>query len=75
MERLEEIKILLSFEAFNKIILHQIYVKSTFLNCYLNEVYVQQPHIFEDNEFLYYVFNQKRSLYGLNKLQGLDMID
>ena len=47
--RLESIRILLAFATSHNIILHQMDVKSAFLNCPLNErVYVKQPPRFED---------------------------
>jgi len=43
-------------------------VKSVFLNSVISEeVYVKQPHGFEDSKHLEYVFKLKKLLYGLKQ--------
>jgi hypothetical protein len=66
--RLEAIRILISFSVNQKIILHQMDVKSAFLNGYISEeVYVHQPPGFEDAKHPDHVFKLKKSLYGLKQ--------
>jgi hypothetical protein len=66
--RLEAIRILISFSVNQKIILHQVDVKSAFLNGYISEeVYVHQPPGFEDAKHPDHVFKLKKSLYGLKQ--------
>jgi hypothetical protein len=49
--RLEAISILLAYSCAHNIKLYQMYVKSAFLNGYINEeVYVDQPTDFEDDK-------------------------
>jgi hypothetical protein len=66
--RLEAIRILISFSVNQKIILHQMDVKSAFLNGYISEeVYVHQPPGFEDAKHPDHFFKLKKSLYGLKQ--------
>ena len=59
-----------------KFILYQMDVKSAFLNGYImEEVHVKQPPRFENFDFPPHVYQLKKSLYGLNKLQELGTID
>jgi hypothetical protein len=45
-----------------------MYVKSTFLNGYINEeVYVEQPSGFKDDKKPNYVYKLKNALYGLKQ--------
>lgn len=45
-----------------------MYVKSAFLNGYINEeVYVSQPSSFENHEYLNHVYKPKWALYGLKQ--------
>jgi hypothetical protein len=66
--RLEAIRILLAYACAHKIKLYQMDVKSAFLNGYINEeVYVKQPHSFEDYKQLNHVYKLKKALYGLKQ--------
>ncbi|KAK2451190.1 putative mitochondrial protein [Trifolium repens] len=66
--RLEAIRLLLSYVVNNGITLHQMDVKSAFLNGVISEeVYVKQPPGFEDLKNPDYVFKLKKSLYGLKQ--------
>jgi len=48
--------------------LFQMDVKSVFLNGYINEeVYVDQPPVFEDHQYINHVFKLKKALYGLKQ--------
>ena len=73
--RLESICILLAYVAFNGFTLHQVDVKSSFLNGPLQEeVYVSQPPGFVDPDNKYYVYKLHKALYGSNKHLVLGMI-
>ncbi|KAG7547174.1 Zinc finger CCHC-type [Arabidopsis suecica] len=66
--RLESIRLLLGIACVLKIKLHQMDVKSAFLNGLLKEeVYVAQPKGFEDPHFPAHVFKLKKALYGLKQ--------
>ncbi|KAK2410370.1 putative mitochondrial protein [Trifolium repens] len=66
--RLEAIRLLLSYAINNGITLYQMDVKSAFLNGVISEeVYVKQPHGFEDLSNSNHVFKLKKSLYGLKQ--------
>ena len=66
--RLESIRLLLAISCIMKIKLHQMDVKSAFLNGFLNEeAYVEQPKGFEDPHFPNHVFKLKKALYGLKQ--------
>ena len=63
--RLEAIRLLLSYAVNYGIILHQMDVKSAFLDGVISEeVYVKQPPGFEDMKHLDCVYKLKKSLYG-----------
>jgi len=48
--------------------LHQMDVKSAFLNGYIDElVYVSQPPGIEDHKYPNHVFNLKKALFGLKQ--------
>ena len=64
--RLEVIRNLLAFAASKGFRLHQMDVKSVFLNGYIEEeVYVRQPPGFEDPKHPHHVFKLSKALYGL----------
>ncbi|GKB28753.1 retrovirus-related pol polyprotein from transposon TNT 1-94 [Tanacetum coccineum] len=66
--RLEYIQILLAIACANEFKLYLMYVKSAFLNGFINEeVYVAQPLGFIDFEKPNYVYKLKKALYGLKK--------
>ena len=66
--RLEAIRLLLAYASIVDIKLYQIGVKNTFLNRIINEeVYVDQPLIFESQEFSNHVFKLNKIMYGLKQ--------
>ena len=66
--RLEAVKLLLAYACLKGFRLHQMDVKSAFLNGYIDEeVYVIQPPGFEDHDNPDYVFKLKKALYGLKQ--------
>jgi len=66
--RLEAIRLLLSYAVNHNITLYQMDVKSAFLNGVISEeVFVKQPHGFEDLKHPDYVYKLKKSLYGLKQ--------
>lgn len=66
--RLEYIRILLAVACTLGFKLHQMDVKSTFLNGLLQEeVYVEQPKGFVDPKFPHYVYKLHKALYGLKQ--------
>ena len=66
--RLEAIRTLLAFANYNNFKLYQMDVKSAFLNGFVKEdVYVEQPPLFEDNKFPNHVYKLKKALYGLKQ--------
>ncbi|GKA67849.1 retrovirus-related pol polyprotein from transposon TNT 1-94 [Tanacetum coccineum] len=69
--RLEAIKIFLAYEIYMGFIVYQMDVNSAFLNEKISEeVYVQQPHGFESNEFPNHVCKLDKALYGLKQAPG-----
>jgi len=65
---LEAVRLLLAYESMNRFKLHQMNVKSAFLNGYIDEeVYVSQPQGFEDHKHPNHVFKLKKALYGLKQ--------
>jgi len=67
MARLEAVKQLLAYACMNGFKLHQMDVKSVFLNGYIDkEVYVS-PSGFEDHKYAEHVFKLKKALYGLKQ--------
>jgi hypothetical protein len=67
--RLESIHILLAYATHNDFKLYQMDVKSTFLNGPIKEeVYVEQPQGFEDQEYFNHVYKFHRYYMGLSKL-------
>ncbi|KAL8088588.1 hypothetical protein AgCh_038388 [Apium graveolens] len=68
LARLESIRMLLAYACYKKIKLHQMDVKSAFLNGFLEEVvYVKQPPGFEHEQHPDYVYKLKKALYGLKQ--------
>jgi hypothetical protein len=66
--RLEAIRILLAFFVAKGFKLHQIDVKSVFLNGVLEEeVYVRQPSGFESEKYPHRVYKLRKALYGLKE--------
>ena len=66
--RLEAIRNFLAFVAHSNFKVYQMDVKSAFLNGELEEeVYVQQPHGFEDPEFPDFLYKLLKALYGLKQ--------
>jgi hypothetical protein len=66
--RLELIRILLAYAARHDFKLYQMDVKSTFLNEPIKEeVYVQQPQGFKDQEYPNHVYKPHKKLYGLKQ--------
>jgi hypothetical protein len=64
--RLEAIRILLAFSVAKGFKLHQMDVKSAFLNGVLEEeVYVRQPLGFESEKYPHQVYKLRKALYGL----------
>ncbi|XP_070017751.1 uncharacterized protein [Nicotiana sylvestris] len=66
--RLEAIRLLIAFATHMEFILHQMDVKSAFLNSYLKEeVFVKQPPRFEIKECREHVYKLDKALYGLKQ--------
>jgi hypothetical protein len=67
--RLEAIRILLAFSVAKGFKLHQMDVKSTFLNGVLEEeVYVRQPPGIESEKYPHRVYKLRKALYGLKQV-------
>jgi hypothetical protein len=66
--RLESIRILLACDAHHSFKLFQMDVKSVFLNGPIKEeVYVEQPPVFEDDRYPDHVYKLSKALYGLKQ--------
>jgi hypothetical protein len=66
--RLETIRILVAFSMAKGFKLHQMDVKSAFLNGVLEEeVYVRQPLRFESEKYPHRVYKLQKALYGLKQ--------
>jgi hypothetical protein len=66
--RLESIRILLAYAAHHSFRLFQMDVKSAFLNGPIKEeVYVEQPSGFEDDNYPDHVYKLSKALYGLKQ--------
>jgi hypothetical protein len=66
--RLEAIRILIAFSVARGFKLHQMDVKSAFLNGVLEEeVYVRQPPRFETEKYPDRVYKLRKALYGLKQ--------
>nr|GFA21527.1 putative ribonuclease H-like domain-containing protein [Tanacetum cinerariifolium] len=63
----EAIKLFLAYASFMGFTVYQMDVKSAFLYGTINkEVYVMQPHRFQDPEFPAKVYKAKKAMYGLH---------
>ena len=69
MARLEVIKLFLAYAEFKGFILYQMNTKCAFINGFiLEEVYVEQPSIFEYEKFLKSCFHINEDfIYGLKQ--------
>jgi hypothetical protein len=66
--RLESIRILLAYAAHYSFKLFQMDVKSAFLNEPIKEeVYMEQPHGFEDDRYPDHVYKLSKAIYGLKQ--------
>jgi hypothetical protein len=66
--RLESIHMLLAYATHHGFKLYQLDVKSTFLNGPIKEeVYVEQPPVFESEEYPNHVYRLHKELYGLKQ--------
>ena len=66
--RLEAISLLLAYATSMDIKLYQMDVKSAFLNGIINEeVYVEQPPRFKNQEFSNHVYKLNKALYGMKQ--------
>jgi Reverse transcriptase (RNA-dependent DNA polymerase) len=66
--RIKSIRLMLSVELHKGMFLHQMGVKTAFLNGKLNEeVYMKQPEGCTNMEFLDYVFKLQKAIYGLKQ--------
>ena len=67
--RIEAIRLLLAHACMNGFKLHQMDVKSAFLNGYIDEeVYVSKPSGFVDHKYPDHVFKLEKALYGLKQV-------
>jgi hypothetical protein len=65
---LDAIRILLAYAYAHNIKLYQMDVKSAFLNgCINEEVYIEQPFVFETDKKPNHVYKLKKALYGLKQ--------
>ncbi|GJY60685.1 retrovirus-related pol polyprotein from transposon TNT 1-94 [Tanacetum coccineum] len=68
--RLETIRIFIAYAAYMNMIIYQMDVKTTFSNGILREeVYVNQPDGFVDQDNPNHVYKLKKALYGLKQAQ------
>jgi hypothetical protein len=66
VSRLESIHILLAYATHHGFKLYQMDVKSAFLNGPIKEeIYVEQPPGFEDEEYPNHVYKHHKAFYGL----------
>jgi hypothetical protein len=66
--RLESIRILLAYATYHGFKLYQMDVKSVFLNGPIKEeVYVEQPPVFEYIEYHSHVYKLSKAIYGLKQ--------
>jgi hypothetical protein len=65
---MEAIRIFLAYATYMNFKVHQMYVKSAFLNGNIKEdIYVQQPPGFESSEYPNHVYKLNKALYGLKQ--------
>ncbi|GJZ44027.1 retrovirus-related pol polyprotein from transposon TNT 1-94 [Tanacetum coccineum] len=65
---LEAIRIFLAYASYMGFVVYQMDMKSAFLNGKISEeVYVQQPPVFESSEFPDHVYKLDKALYGLKQ--------
>jgi hypothetical protein len=68
VSRFESIRILLAYATYHGFKLYEMVIKSAFLNGPIKEeVYVEQPHDFEDSEYPNHVYKLSKALYGLKQ--------
>nr|GEV10128.1 retrovirus-related Pol polyprotein from transposon TNT 1-94 [Tanacetum cinerariifolium] len=68
VERLEALRIFLTYATHKNMVVYQIDVKIAFLNDNLREeVYVSQPNEFVDPDILNHMYKLKKALYGLKQ--------
>jgi hypothetical protein len=68
VSHLEAIRILLAFSVATGLKLHQMDVKSAFMNGVLEEeVYVRQPPRFESEKYPHLVYKLRKAVYGLKQ--------
>ena len=65
--RLEGARTLLAYATHKGFKVYQMDVKSTFLNCILDEVYIEQPEGFIDLDKMDMVYKLQKVLYGLKQ--------
>jgi hypothetical protein len=66
--RFESIHILLTYDTHHNFKLYQMNVKNAFLNGPIKEeVYIEQPPGFEDQEYSNHVYKLHKTLYGLKE--------
>jgi hypothetical protein len=66
--RLESLHILLTYATHHDFKLYQMDINSVFLNGPIKEeVYVEQPLSFEDEEYLNHIYKPRKVLYGLKQ--------
>nr|GEU87215.1 uncharacterized mitochondrial protein AtMg00810-like [Tanacetum cinerariifolium] len=77
MDRLDVIRIFLTFDTHMNMIIYQMDVKTRFFNGILREeVYVSQPNGFVDQDNLNHVYKLKKALYGLKQApRACDPVD
>lgn len=68
VDKMEAIRMLITFASYKGLKLYQMNVKSALLNGYFKEeMFVEQPPLFESHEFPDYVYKLDKALYGLKQ--------